>query len=134
MTGFNVDFDNVQEPQPVDPGMYNVQITGATLQESKSSGRPMIKATIGNTDFPDAPVFNHYISLPSEGDEKNDFKTLMLKRFLVLFKMNVSGGDIDYEELAVEMVGATAKVEIGKEVSQDGAGVFNKLIVPRLKN
>ncbi len=76
-----------------------------------------------------------FISLPHEEDEPKsaNFKLLLLKRFLVLFNIPVPRDGIDTDRLAMEMVGATANAEVNLSDPDDNGNVYNRLVVPRIR-
>jgi hypothetical protein len=95
----------------------------------------MIKVTLGFTDTEiDAPVVTHFLTLPYEGDDNAKFKLLMVKRFLVAFKIPYSQEGIDPEQLAMEMNGHTAELEVGLSEPNEDGDVYNRLQIPRLRD
>lgn len=144
MSFINVDFDSVVEPRPVAAGRYPVQITAAVVKEtgerSKNPGRPQIVVTVGFTGpsqaEQNAPTVNHYISLPHPDDEPktNNFKALQLKRFLEAFRINYDSNGIDLDQITFEMIGANADLEVGLSDPDDDGNVYNRLVMPRIRN
>lgn len=138
-----INLDDVQEPKPVANGRYPLQITGAELTEtgpnSKSPGSPIIKVSLGFTGGSkaeqNAPNVTHFVSLPNEMDEEKsaNFKSLLLKRFLVLFNIPFNSTGIDTEELAFAMVGQEADVEVTLGEPDDNGSVYNRLVIPRIR-
>lgn len=139
MTFIPVNLDETVEQKPVVKGKYELMITGSKLTEtgenSKHPGAPMFKVTLGFTD-PDiqAPVINHFITLPYEGDDNANFKLLMLKRFLVAFNIPYSNEGIDPEALAVEMVGHTATLDVGQSEPNENGDIYNNIQIPRIRD
>lgn len=138
MSVIPVNFDDVQEPQPAPAGRYDLVITGAELAKtgpnSKNPGSPQFKVSIGLPDELNAPNLTQYISLPSEFDDKrsSDYKQLLLKRFLIMFKVPFSNTEIDTEKMAMDMVGCTATGEVQLTDPDDKGNVYNRLVVPRI--
>jgi hypothetical protein len=131
--------DDAVEQKPAPKGKYELQITGATMTEtgenSKHPGAPMIKVTLGFTDLSvNAPVITHFITLPFEGDENANFKLLMLKRFLVAFKIPYSSEGIDTDTLVQEMPGQTAELDVGLSEPNENGDIFNRVQIPRIRD
>jgi hypothetical protein len=138
MTHINVDFTEVSEQQPVPKGMYELQITGAeereTGENSKRPGSPILRFTLGFTELSlNAPLVNHYVSLPYDGDENASFKLLQMKRFLEAFNIPYDPSGIDTEKLCMEAVGCSGNVEVTLTEPNDNGDVFNRIILPRLR-
>lgn len=138
MTYLIVNFDDAVEPQPVSGGRYNLQITNAEVAKtgpnSKVPGSPQFKVSIGFVDEVNAPNITQFISLPNESDEAKtaNFKVLLLKRFLVAFNVPFDNNGIDIEGTAMNMVGATANLEVKLDEPDDNGNVYNRLVVPRI--
>ncbi len=133
MSILNVNLNDVSEPKPLEKGRYQVMITACQATTSERSGKDSLRVTIGFPDHPDAPTFNHYVSLPTEDDEKLAFKLLMLKRFLVAFRIPFGANGIDTDEICQIAVGQTAMCDIGlTEPTDERPQVYNTLILPRL--
>ena len=139
MSFIDVNFDEAVEPQPVSAGRYNLQITqcevAKTGPNSKVPGSPQFKVSIALSDEPNAPNITQFISLPNEQDEAKsaNFKVLLLKRFLVLFKIPFDPRGIDTERMAMDMVGSTANAEVQLSEPDDNGNVYNRLVVPRIQ-
>jgi hypothetical protein len=139
MSFIAVNFDEAIEPQPVGAGRYNLQITACEVAKtgpnSKVPGSPQFRVSIALQDEQHAPNITQFISLPNEQDEAKsaNFKVLLLKRFLVLFKVPYDSSGIDTERMAMEMVGATANAEVQLSEPDDSGNVYNRLVVPRIK-
>jgi hypothetical protein len=128
-----IDVGAVQESKPVPNGTYDLLVTDA--QEVKSQkGLPQFKLSLAIEGHTDAPNVSHYISLPGTEDDagKQKFKTLLLKRFLTLFKLPVPSA-IDTEKMAMGMVGARARAELTLSEPTESGTVYNRLNVPYLR-
>lgn len=140
MTYIPVNFDDAVEAKPAAAGRYNLQITQCEIvktgEKSKRPGSPQYKVSIGFMDEENTPNITQFISLPHEEDEKksSDYKVLLLKRFLELFKVPYDRNGIDTEKLAMEMVGCSAFAEVQLSDPDDNGNVYNRLVVPRLSN
>lgn len=134
-----VNLDDAVEQKPAPKGKYELQVTGAAVTEtgenSKHPGAPMFKVTLGFTDQAiNAPVITHFITLPFEGDENTNFKLLMLKRFLVAFQIPYSNEGFDLDELAREMIGTTASLDVGLSEPNENGDIFNRIQIPRIRD
>ena len=136
-----INLNDIQEPKPVPVGRYDLVIASCEEAVSKN-GKPQFQVSIGIEGHDDAPNVRHYISLPNEGDEPNalQFKALLLKRFLTLFKQPIPTNGIDTEKLALSLVGARANAELSLDKEKDSDGnekpdgnVYNRLVVPRMR-
>ena len=140
MTFIPVNFDDAVEAQPARTGRYNLQITGCvtafTGPNSKVPGSPQLKVTLGFTDSANTPNVTQFISLPNEMDEPGSalFKTLLLKRFLELFNVRYDHSGIDTDKIAMDMIGCNASAEVTLSEPDDNGNVYNRLVVPRLRN
>ncbi len=139
MTFIPANLDDTVEQKPVAKGTYDLQITGAKLQEtgenSKHPGAPMIRVNLAFEDLElNAPGITHFITLPYEGDDNASFKLLMLKRFLVAFKIPYSNEGIDTEALVVEMAGHSAKLDVSLTEPNDNGDIYNRIQIPRLRD
>lgn len=139
MTGFiPVNFDDVVEPKPVAAGRYEVQVTDAKIkmtgERSRHPNKPQIVLTLGIPSEPDAPTFQHYVSLPHEEDEPASakFKALLYKRLMEAFNTPYDKDGIDPEKACFSLQGARANVEL-KQESNDSGSVFNSMVLPRLQ-
>lgn len=137
-----LNLNEVQEPKPVPIGRYDLVITNCEETLTKEKQKPQFRVSIGIEGHDEAPNITHFVGIPSEEDEPNAlrFKSLLLKRFLTLFKIPISP-EINTEQLAMEMVGSRCSAEVNLEVEidpltqkpkPDGA-VYNRLVVPRLR-
>lgn len=140
MTFIPVNFDDAQEPQPVGAGRYDLQITACEIAKtgpnSKVPGSPQFRVSVAIQGEDNAPNITQFISLPNENDEAKsaNFKVLLLKRWLVLFNVPFDSSGIDTERMSMEMVGATANAEVQLSEPDDSGNVYNRIIVPRIKN
>lgn len=141
MAILKLNLDEIKEPTIAPTGTYDLQITAAEIVQSRNTGNPMIKVTLG---FLDGDYFNitHFLNLPTETDarDKLQFKALMLKRFLKLFGIPSSPEGIDPEQLVVDMPGSVAKVDIEQRAlprregdNRDTDVMVNQLIIPRIR-
>lgn len=129
-----IDVGAATESKPVPHGTYNLQVTDA--KEAKSQkGAPQFVVSIAIEGHDDAPNVTHYISLPAEGEEagKTKFKVLLLKRFLSLFSLPIPNA-IDTEKMSMGMVGAKAKAELTLSEPNENGNVYNRLMVPYLRD
>ena len=137
-----INLNDAQEPKPVAIGRYDLVISNCEETLTKEKQKPQFRVSIGIEGHDDAPNITHFVGIPSDDDEPNAlrFKSLLLKRFLTLFKLPIPT-EIDTEQLAMEMVGARANAEVGLDVEIDPAtkqpkpdgAVYNRLVVPRLR-
>jgi hypothetical protein len=138
MTFVPVNFDDAQEAKPAQPGVYEMQITAAeetvTGEKSKNPGSPQLKVTLGFADQPNTPNITQYLSLPYAGDENGAFKTLLLKRFLVHFKIPFDSQGLDTERVCMEAIGCSARTEVTLTEPDENGNVYNRLKVPRLRD
>lgn len=140
MTFIPVNLDDAVEAKPVPNGRYPLQITDCKVAQtgpgSKRPGSPQFRVSIGFQGDVNAPNITHFISLPHEDDEQSSsqYKALMLKRFLSLFNVPYDSRGIDVDQMAMEMVGASAEAEVVQDEPTDNGNVYNRLIVPRLRD
>lgn len=124
-----VNLDEVKESRPVPAGKYNLTI--ASVEDTKSkAGAPMLVVSIGIDEHADAPNVTHYMTTPQAGGDaqKENFKALMLARFMESFKIphDSSGFDTD------DFPGATAKCDLELSEPDDNGNVYNRLRLPKL--
>ena len=140
MTFVPIDFNSVEETKPVDAGRYDLIIAACdvtkTGDKSKVPGTDQFKVSIGIEGEDNAPNISHYITLLNGQEEKSsaNFKILLLKRFLHLFKIPYDPQGIDLEQIAMEMVGCRANAEVSLSEPDDNGNVYNRLVVPRIPN
>lgn len=140
MTFIPVNFDDAQEAVPVGAGKYEVQVTECkttvTGPNSKVPGSPQFRVSIAFVGDVNAPNITHFISLPNEQDDSKtaQYKLLLLKRFLVAFNVRFDQNGIDTEQMAMDMVGASANIEVSQtEPDAETGNVYNRIILPRLR-
>ncbi len=139
MTYIPVNFDDAVEAKPAQPGRYPLQITkcevAKTGPNSATPGSPMFKVTIGFEGDANVPNITHFATLPKEDDlpEKARGKALFLKRFLTLFNVPYDRGGIDTEQLAMDMVGCSANVEVTLSEPDENGNIYNRINIPRIK-
>ena len=124
-----LNLNDVQESRPVPAGRYNLVV--ATAEEAVSQkGAPQIKVSIGIEGHETAPNVSHYISLPGDGDEpsKATFKALLLKRFLVAFKIPFGPDGFDVQDFP----GASCSADLTLSEPDDSGNIYNRLQLPRL--
>lgn len=124
-----INLNDVEESAPVAEGEYDVQITKATLGESKG-GKPMITANIRLVGQPTAQAIRHFIVLPTPDldAEQTRYRKLDLKRFCAAFNIPTDGGvNVD------DFQGAEASVYVTKKVDDDSGNEYNELRLPRLR-
>lgn len=106
------DLDDIHEPEPVDDGVYDVEIVNATLTPGDNA-RINVQVLILNPpeDNPNPPFIRPALFLPDESKEqwKIDNSKLALKRFYHLFNITPPSGEIDDEEAAEWVAGWSGK-------------------------
>jgi len=124
-----LNLNDVQESRPVPAGRYNLVVASAEEAVSQK-GAPQIKVSIGIEGHETAPNVSHYISLPAPGDEpaKANFKGLLLKRFLVAFKIPFNAEGFDVQDFA----GSAAAADLTLSEPDDSGNIYNRLQLPRL--
>lgn len=135
MPFISLNLDDAKESKPVSAGKYDLVITTCEETTTKTAGKPQFKMSLQIEGHDDAPPVYHYQGIPSELDEPQaqQFKMLLLKRFLKLFKIPYSAEGFDTEKLAMELVGARANVEVQLGEPYNG-NVSNVLVIPKLKD
>lgn len=129
MPRLELNLKDVQEAKPVSGGKrYSLTISEAEFREEKND----IRISIGIDDHLDAPNVSHFCSLPKSDDDdrKAQFKALMMKRFLVAFNIPHDDDGFDVEDFP----GATAELELRLSDPDDNGNVYNRLVLPRLKD
>jgi hypothetical protein len=140
MTFIPVNFDDAQEPKPAAAGQYMLQIVKAEVAEtgpqSKHPGSPQLKISIGFVDEPNTPNIMQFISLPNEHDDANSasYKALLLKRFLVHFKIPFDSAGIDTEKVCMEAIGCKASTEVSLDTPTESGDVYNRIKIPKLRD
>jgi len=123
-----LNLNEIQESRPVPNGKYHLIVASAEEKKSQK-GSPMIVCSLGISGHEDAPNVSHYISLPDGSDPtKDNFKALMLKRFLHAFNIafDESGFDMD------DFIGADADADLTLSEPDDSGNVYNRLQLPKL--
>jgi hypothetical protein len=94
-----------------------------------------LKITLGFPENPNTPNVMQYMSLPNEHDDasKANYKALLLKRFLVHFKIPFDPNGLDLEKVCMEMVGATARTEVTLSEPNESGDVYNRLKIPKIR-
>ncbi len=88
-----LNLDDVVEPKPVPAGSYDLVITNCEETVTKEKKKPQFRISIGIEGHDDSPHITHFVGIPGEGDEPSamQFKALLLKRFLTIFKVPFDG-------------------------------------------
>lgn len=137
-----INLNDYHEPTTAPIGKYELIIASAEEVETKQAKKPQFRISLGFVGHPEYQNLTNYVGIPGEKDEPNAmaFKALLMKRFLALFKIPVPTNGIDTEQLAMQMIGATATAEVAIENEKDESGndkpdgrQFNRLLVPRLR-
>lgn len=132
-----ISFDDVVEASVVANGMYDLRITECQLtktgEKSKNPGSPMYRVSIGFEDLSlNAQNISHFIMIPC-GGEYHKLQALNLKRFLEAFNVPYDRNGLNLEQVAMEMQGCTARLEVQLTEPDANGNVYNRLIVPRLE-
>lgn len=130
MSFIPVDVTGTTEPKAVTNGKYSLSISSAEETLSKEKKKPMILVFINIDGHPDAPNVRHNMSLPADGDEpkSREFKMLLLKRFLTLFRIPYDGNGFNIEDF----IGATAEAELKLTEVDEKGNQYNELMLPRM--
>lgn len=131
MSFIPVDVTGTQEPKAVSNGRYDLSISSAEETLSREKKKPMVVVYINIEGHADAPNVRHNISLPAEGDEakSREFKMLLLKRFLNLFKIPYDKNGFNVEDF----VGARAdNAELKLTEVDEKGNQYNELVLPRM--
>lgn len=126
-----INVTGTQEPKAVSNGRYDLSISSAEETLSKEKKKPMIVAYLNIEGHVDAPNVRHNISLPTEGDEpkSKEFKMLLLKRFLTLFKIPYDANGFNVEDF----VGARAdNAELKLTEVDEKGNQYNEVMLPRM--
>lgn len=126
-----VDVTGTSEPKAVPNGRYDLSISSAEEALSKEKKKPMVVVYINIEGHPEAPNIRHNVSLPTPEDEPKakEFKMLLLKRFLTLFKIpyDANGFNVD------DFVGARADhVELKLTDVDEKGNQYNEMMLPRM--
>jgi hypothetical protein len=124
------------ESKPVSNGMYDVVITDCQETLTKEKQTPQFKVALQIEGHDNAPTLYHYQGIPSadEDADKMKFKMLLLKRFLVAFGMPISSDGFDTSQLATDLIGQRARVEITLSEPDANGNIYNRMNLPRLKD
>lgn len=123
-----LNLNEVQESRPVPNGKYHLVVASAEEKKSQK-GAPMIVVSLGIEGHDDAPNVTHFISLPDGSDpSKDNFKALMLKRFLHTFNIPFDSDGFDVETFP----GSTGTAELTLSEPDDAGNVYNRLQLPKL--
>ncbi len=141
MTILKINLDEIQEATVAPAGRYELQITSAEQVQSRNTGNPMIKVSLG---FIEGDYLNitHFINLPTDSDDvsKAKFKGLMLKRFLALFGITYDSEGIDLDQLCMDLPGSVATVDVEQQAlarregsTNDNDVIVNRINIPRIR-
>ena len=132
--------EKIQEKLTAPEGSYDLLILGAgDVEESKNTGRPMIKARIGFAGDATLQAFTHYLTFPMDGDDADKAENMLrgVKRFLTAFNVDIDGG---FE--SDDLINAEAKgIKVVQEtVTEDKEGApladpftLNRMILPKFE-
>lgn len=124
-----MNLDETQEAKPVPQGRYDVTIDSCEeVPTKKDPSKTQFKLLIKIDGHDDAPPIFHYQGIPTE----NDFKALLLKRFLKMFGVSYDPAGFDTEDLAMKLIGARASNAEVRQKEYEGT-ISNELVVPPLK-
>lgn len=132
MTGFvNLNLGDVKENKAVPAGRYRLIIASYELGESREKKTPQYKWTLNIEGHDEAMPVNHFTGLPSGKDEPKtaQFKALLMKRFLVLFKIPHTDEGFNPDDA----IGCSADAELQLGEPNAAGDVYNQLVVPKLK-
>lgn len=138
MPFISYDFEDVKEMGPAPAGKYDLQIVECVERKAGPNaghpGDPQLLVTAAFTGHDDYNTVQHYISLPGGADPTKDKgKALFLMRFLEAFSIQYSKNGIDTEELCMTAPGHSANLEVSLSTPDDQGRVYNRLVLPRLK-
>lgn len=131
MSFIPVDVTGTTEPKAVSNGRYDLSISSAEEALSKEAKKPMVVVYINIEGHVDAPNVRHNISLPVPDDapKSKEFKMLLLKRFLTLFKIPYDANGFNVEDF----VGSRAdQAELKLTETDDKGNQYNELVLPRM--
>jgi hypothetical protein len=100
MSFINIDLDDIQEPQPVPDGDYEVQIVDIPeVKTSNRTGQEYLNFRLQILNEPGAADIYDVVMLPAsqESEESNTRRKLRLKRMCEAFGVSYSGGSIQLE-------------------------------------
>ena len=141
MTFIPMNLQEITEQAAQPKGTYELQITGAVVQESgansKHPGTPMIRFSLGFSDLElNASGFSHFMVFPYAGQtEYLNLTQLGIKRFLTHFQIPFSDEGLDTEVLAFEAIGKVAICNVDMTEPNDNGDIYNKLgYLPKLRS
>jgi len=126
----NLKLSDLKERSSVPNGRYRLVISGFEYGESREKKSPQYKITCNIEGHDEAMPVNHYMSLPWEKDtaEASEFKSLLVKRFLVLFGVPHTDDGFDPDD----MIGKSADAELQLGEPNKNGDAYNNLMVPKL--
>lgn len=103
---------DVEEKKIVPEGRYPLTIQSAAVKRNDNTGKENILCILSVQGVQNVSDIFHYISIPVQDDDadKRNFKLLMLKRFMVQFGIDFSGG-INTEQFPGHMAECNVTVE-----------------------
>jgi len=131
MSFIEMDLGGVNEQNAAPEGTYDLRISNAQVGEAKSSGNPQIVVGITIEGHSEYLPIRHYLGLPSDDDDDDmrQRKLRSIKRFCHLFDIAMDDG-INTEDF----LGATASALVTQDEPNDNGDIYNRLIVPRIKD
>ena len=123
---------DVKEPEAVPEGRYDLRIIKQEEKVSKAGGNPMTAITIKVEDpeYPNARLFNHYLTRLPRDHPKWGVNITTRQRFLKAFSIPVDGDDWATEDLD----GATANLLVIQDILKARSGDEEDLLVNKLKS
>jgi hypothetical protein len=118
----NINPNDVPELEPAPTGEeVTVRIVSVLLGEDKN-GKSYMMPFMETPEYPNAPEFGYFMSLPSQDmNEKDRGKAVRkLKTFAEAFDTDLFSGEIDVKE---ELVGLESQAILSETVDQDGQPV-----------
>ena len=130
-----INLGDYHEPTTAPAAKYSLLIAACEETKTKEKGKPQFRISIGFDGHPEFQNITHFVGIPGEGDEPKvlEFKALLLKRFLAAFSIPFGKDGIDTEQLCMQMVGARAELEVGMDEPAPNGNVYNRLVIPRLR-
>jgi hypothetical protein len=118
--------EDAVEPELIDAGDYQLEITKAEFQRSKA-GDPMIRVLFKahDTGKTNPNIITSYFMLPAEGDdaELKNRKNVQMKRFLRGINYSLEDGKLDLAKLP----GLIGEANIGIDPAKDGYEASNRI-------
>jgi len=122
---------DVKEPEAVPEGIYDLRIVKFEEGESKK-GNPMTTVFIKIEDaaYPNASIVRHWLMQPTSDtpSDQRQMRLLDTKRFLLAFGIPYEHDSYNTDDF----IGATARCTLKQDEGDDG-GLYNRLVLPRLK-